>query len=98
MTTVKDIISDAGGVSTVAIAVQLSERSIYKWIAKNAFPRSEYTGESTYIDAIAELCKNFSKEKILEIGIPKKVKAEQLRPDINWAFVRSTKNSNKAPI
>ena len=26
------------------------------------------------------------------------VKAEQLRPDINWAFVRSTKNSNKAPI
>ncbi len=26
------------------------------------------------------------------------VTAEQLRPDINWAFVRSTKNSNKAPI
>ena len=26
------------------------------------------------------------------------VKAEQLRPDINWVFVRSTKNSNKAPI
>ena len=26
------------------------------------------------------------------------VKAEQLRPDINWAFVRSTKNSNSAPI
>lgn len=28
----------------------------------------------------------------------KEVKAEQLRPDINWVFVRSTKNSNKAPI
>ncbi len=28
----------------------------------------------------------------------KEVKAEQLRPDINWSFVRSTKNSNKAPI
>ncbi|WP_110974755.1 transcriptional regulator [Acinetobacter sp. WCHAc060042] len=28
----------------------------------------------------------------------KEVKAEQLRPDINWTFVRSTKNSNKAPI
>ena len=27
-----------------------------------------------------------------------KVKAEQLRPDINWSFFRSTKNSNKAPI
>lgn len=28
----------------------------------------------------------------------KEVKAEQLRPDINWSFVRSTKNSNEAPI
>lgn len=28
----------------------------------------------------------------------KEVKAEHLRPDINWSFVRSTKNSNKAPI
>ena len=27
-----------------------------------------------------------------------KVKAEQLRPDINWAFIRSTKNSNKPAI
>ncbi|MCG2572427.1 helix-turn-helix domain-containing protein [Acinetobacter sp. ME22] len=26
------------------------------------------------------------------------VKAEQLRPDINWEFVRSTKNSNQASI
>ncbi|OTG88928.1 transcriptional regulator [Acinetobacter sp. ANC 3813] len=27
-----------------------------------------------------------------------KVKAEQLRPDINWAFIRSTQNSNKTAI
>ncbi|CAM4294317.1 MULTISPECIES: transcriptional regulator [Acinetobacter] len=27
-----------------------------------------------------------------------KVKAEQLRPDINWAFIRSTQNSNKPAI
>ncbi|AMW78910.1 Cro/Cl family transcriptional regulator [Acinetobacter sp. TGL-Y2] len=26
------------------------------------------------------------------------VKAEQLRPDINWAYVRSTENSNKASV
>lgn len=76
MTTVKDIISDAGGVPVVAQAVQLSERSIYKWIEKNAFPRSEYTGESNYINIIAELSKNFSKEKILKIGIPKKTKIQ----------------------
>ncbi|MBJ8552656.1 transcriptional regulator [Acinetobacter bereziniae] len=27
-----------------------------------------------------------------------KVKAEQLRPDINWEFIRSTKNSNTSAI
>lgn len=27
-----------------------------------------------------------------------KVRAEQLRPDINWAYVRSTQNSNEAVI
>ncbi|WP_288498787.1 Cro/CI family transcriptional regulator [uncultured Acinetobacter sp.] len=27
-----------------------------------------------------------------------KVKAEQLRPDINWAFIRSTKNSKTSVI
>ncbi|MCU4336038.1 MerR family transcriptional regulator [Acinetobacter dispersus] len=75
MSTVKDVIHDAGGVSVVAIAVQLSQRSIYKWIKKNAFPRSEYTGESNYINTIAELSKNFSKEKILKIGMPTRTKA-----------------------
>jgi DNA-binding transcriptional regulator YdaS (Cro superfamily) len=28
----------------------------------------------------------------------KQVRAEQLRPDINWIFVRSTQNSNKAAV
>ncbi|MDH0562873.1 hypothetical protein [Acinetobacter courvalinii] len=75
MNSVKDVIHDAGGVSVVAVAVQLSERSIYKWIEKNAFPRSEYTGESNYIDTIAELSKKYSKEKILKIGMPKRAKS-----------------------
>ena len=35
---------------------------------------------------------------LIEEITQKEVKAEQLRPDINWVFVRSTKNSNKAPI
>ncbi|MDU7368762.1 MAG: hypothetical protein E7L19_17100 [Acinetobacter baumannii] len=45
MSTIKEVINDAGGVCTVAFAVQLSERSIYKWIEKNCLPRSEYTGD-----------------------------------------------------
>ncbi|MEN4981555.1 hypothetical protein [Acinetobacter modestus] len=74
MSSVKEIINDAGGVSTVALAVQLSDRSIYKWIEKNSLPRSEYTGESDYSTIIAEMSKNFNKEKILAIGNPKKAK------------------------
>lgn len=76
MNTVKEVIRDAGGVPVVAQAVQLSERSIYKWIEKNAFPRSEYTGESNYINTIAELSTKFSKEKILKIGMPKRTKTQ----------------------
>lgn len=74
MNSVRDVIHDAGGVSVVALALKLSERSIYKWIEKDSFPRSEYTGESNYVNVIAGLSKNFSKEKILKIGIPKKAK------------------------
>lgn len=74
MSTVKEIINDAGGVSTVALAVQLSDRSIYKWIEKNSLPRSEYTGESDYSTIIADMSKNFDKETILAIGNPKKAK------------------------
>ena len=77
MSTVKDVIADAGGVSVVAMAVKLSERSIYKWIEKNSFPRSEYTGESDYVSVITELSKRFSKEKILKIGKPKKTRTQK---------------------
>lgn len=76
MSSVKDIIHDAGGVQIVAAAVKLSERSIYKWIEKNSFPRSEYTGESSYVNVIADLSKRFSKETILKIGMPKELKLQ----------------------
>ncbi|MDQ1210583.1 hypothetical protein QE380_003506 [Acinetobacter baylyi] len=72
MSTVKEIIHDAGGVSVVALALKLSERTIYKWIAKNALPRSEYTEESAYSLKIAEMCKKFSRKEILLIGNPRK--------------------------
>ena len=76
MSTIKEVIHDAGGVPTVALAVKLSERSVYKWIEKNALPRSEYTGESNYAASIAKLTKKFTKEKILQIGIPRKSKPQ----------------------
>lgn len=74
MSTIKEVIHDAGGVCAVAFSVQLSERSIYKWIEKNCLPRSEYTGESKYSKSIAQLCENFTEQEILKIGNPRKSK------------------------
>ncbi|EMP4603471.1 hypothetical protein OHW35_11660 [Acinetobacter baumannii] len=83
MSTIKEVINDAGGVCSVAFAVQLSERSIYKWIKKNCLPRSEYTGESNYSNLIAQLCKKFSEQEILEIGNPRKAKNLERRNEVS---------------
>ncbi|WP_179998051.1 hypothetical protein [Acinetobacter sp. YH12239] len=76
MINIKEIINDAGGVSVVATALNLSERSIYKWIEKGALPRSEYTGETDYSTQIAALSTNYGRKLILQIGKPKKPKVE----------------------
>ena len=68
--TVRHVILAAGGVTKVAQAVNLTERAVYKWIQKNALPRSEYTGESDYASVIAKLNTKFSKEEILELCRP----------------------------
>ncbi len=83
MSTIKEVINDAGGVCSVAFAVKLSERSIYKWIEKNCLPRSEYTGESNYSNLIAQLCKKFSEQEILEIGNPRKAKNLERRNEVS---------------
>lgn len=77
MSTVKEIINDAGGVSVVASAIDLTDRSVYKWIERGAFPRSEYTGETDYATQIANLSKKFNRDLILQIGNPKKSKVQQ---------------------
>ena len=74
MSTVKKIINDAGGVSVVAMTIRITDRSVYKWIVRNAFPRSEYTGETDYASQIAVMCKSYSREQILQIGNPSKLK------------------------
>lgn len=74
MSTLKEIIKDAGGIPIVASTLELSERTIYKWIAKNALPRSEYTEESDYSLKLSKLCKNFNRKEILSIGNPVKSK------------------------
>lgn len=71
MHTLKDAIEAAGGVSSVASGIHITERAIYKWLTKGRLPRSEYTGESLYSQKIAELSKGkFTKEQILKAGNP----------------------------
>lgn len=57
MRPLKKTIDDAGGVPMVARACGKSARAIYKWLAADALPRTEYTGETKYARKIAELAR-----------------------------------------
>ena len=71
MNTLKDAFDLVGGVSVVADAVKRSERAVYKWLEKNQLPRSEYTGETNYCEAIADCSKGaLTKMQILNLGRP----------------------------
>lgn len=76
MQTLKEAIDAAGGVEAVAAATKLTARAIYKWIAKDSLPRSEYTGESDYSTQIATATNGkLTKEQLLDIGRPKQATA-----------------------
>ncbi|PIB60717.1 hypothetical protein WLF14_18845 [Pseudomonas fluorescens] len=55
MRPLKKTIDDAGGVPAVAQACGKTPRAIYKWLAADAMPRTEYTGETKYAKKICEL-------------------------------------------
>lgn len=55
MRALKNSIVKAGGVSHVATACGKTQRAIYKWLAADTLPRTEYTGETQYASAIAAL-------------------------------------------
>lgn len=58
VTSLEEAIEKAGGAGAVAALCDFtSPRAIYKWIAKNALPRTEYTGETDYADRIAKASK-----------------------------------------
>lgn len=43
------------GLSRVAAACHVSPSAVHRWKAKNRLPRTEYTGETRYAEAIAGL-------------------------------------------
>ena len=55
MSNLKDFIDIAGGVPAVAKACGISDRAVYKWLATCSLPRTEYTGETNYAEAITTL-------------------------------------------
>ncbi|HEY1028380.1 MAG TPA: hypothetical protein VGE28_12245 [Pseudomonas sp.] len=53
MSALKEAIDAAGGVVKVSRLCGVSPRAVYKWLAAEAVPRTEYTGETTYLSRIA---------------------------------------------
>jgi hypothetical protein len=55
MSPLKKSIEDAGGVPVVALACGKTPRAVYKWLAAECLPRTEYTGETLYAERISAL-------------------------------------------
>lgn len=68
----KYCIDQAGGVYTVAAWVNLSPRSLYKWISKDELPDTEYSGRTRYSEIIEINTKGkVTKKQMLDAGKPK---------------------------
>lgn len=82
MRPLKKTIDDAGGVPAVALACGKTPRAIYKWLAADALPRTEYTGETNYATKIAELAaargRSFDPSWLLTEAHPNKSAADTI--------------------
>lgn len=68
--TLKQIIKGCG-VAIVASELGISQRAVYKWLARGCLPRTEFTGETDYSSAISALTGGeFSRDDVRSAGLP----------------------------
>lgn len=79
MSALKEAIQDVGGAKAAARACGVSVRAIYKWMAAEALPRTEYTGETNYIARLAQAAEAagqpFDVERLRKIASPRRTTA-----------------------
>jgi len=54
MSALRFAIDKVGGVADAAKICGISSRGVYKWLHRDALPRTEYTGETSYAKRLAE--------------------------------------------
>ena len=73
ITSLKDVVIACGGVSNISKACKISQRAIYKWLANESLPRTEYTGETHYSQVLERLSNGeLTADFILAVSRPKK--------------------------
>ena len=71
MGVLKQSIIQVGGVAKASVICGVSQRAIYKWIAAESLPRTEYSGETCYACLLAEAsCGQFTAEWLLSEAMP----------------------------
>lgn len=76
MSALKEAVQDVGGAKAAARACGVSVRAVYKWIAADALPRTEYTGETNYVASLAQAAeaagKPFDVGRLRKIASPRR--------------------------
>lgn len=76
MSAIKEAVQSVGGAKAAAKACGVSVRAIYKWIAADALPRTEYTGETDYVAQLAQAAasrgKPFDLNRLKAAAAPRK--------------------------
>lgn len=75
MNSLRELFEKAGGIDASAKACGISSRALYKWASRNSLPRTEYTGETNYSEALAGLVKGVSAAEIRKTFSPKQAAA-----------------------